>query len=150
MVEHRLEYYSDKPTKRSDAVKGYVTVKGESDCVPYDGENAGLFSKSGQYCFSLSDSTIQTKFSTSSESERVEWVEHIRAAIDGVRHLRLDSTGTEIDELVVADRATSKRVSAAREGIQAIIELPRKIGELQKKPIVGRFGMKAAKTRFFI
>jgi hypothetical protein len=151
LFEHRLDYYKDKPSSApgSDMVTGYLTVNNKSDCDSFDREGSGgFFSNSGQYCFKLSDGTVSVAFSASSDEERVQWVEATRAAIGGVRHTRPEgrAAGTEASE-GARPQAMSKRVSAAREGLQAIMELPRKVGELSKRPIKGKFGMKSAKKR---
>lgn len=147
LYEHRLDYYKDRPAKGNDTVMGYLTVKGQAECDPFDKEGNGFFSSSGQYCFKLSDGTVEVSFSAASDDERIDWVEYIRAAIDGVRHIRPEGS-TLSDQSTTEKAMMSKRVSAAREGMQAIIELPRKMGELSKKPIKGKFGMKTPKRRY--
>lgn len=146
LYENRLDYYKEKPTKGNDTALGFLTVKAESDCEPFEKEASGFFATSGVYCFKLSDGTVEVPFSAPSEDDRVNWVNNILDAIGGARHTRPEGAATPDSD---AGRFVSKRISAAREGMQAIMELPRKMGELSKKPIVGRFGLKTPKTRWF-
>ncbi len=107
--------------------------------------DGGIFSKT-KYCFELNDQTIVATFSASSESDRDEWVDVIREAIAGVRHPRPDDTNEDNETAV---KHVSRRVSAVSLGLTHITpELPRKVGELDKKPIVGRFGIKSPKKRY--
>ena len=147
LYEQRLDYYKDKPTRNNDTVLGYLTLKNDAECNPYDKEIASFFSSSSQYCFTVSDGTVEVSFSASSDNDRIDWVEHIRAAINGVRHIR-PITAASFEVATTEKPIISKRVSAAKEGMSTIVELPRKIGELQKKPIVGKYGFKSPKTRY--
>lgn len=124
---------------------GYLTVKSAAECEAYEKETTGFFS-TGNHCFKLNDGTVEVSFSAPSEDDRAVWVNSIIDAIDGVRHTRPD--GAAALDPSECRQTISKRISAAREGMQAIIELPRKVGELSKKPIVGRFGLKSPKTRY--
>lgn len=106
-----------------------------------------MFSKtSTKYCLQIHEcnSDIVATFSAS-ESERDDWVDYIREAIAGVKHARPEGG---LDQTEVVSQPQSRRFSAVSLGFTHVIpELPRKIGELQKKPLVGRFGVKSAKTR---
>ena len=124
---------------------GFITVNTASNCEPFDKEASSFFSSTGQYCFKLSDGTVEVTFAATGENDRVRWVAVIREAIDGAIHKRPDSSFRDNGEKT--ERPVSKRISAAREGLQAVIELPRKVGELSKKTIVGKFGIKTPKKR---
>lgn len=146
LYEHRLDYYKERPTKGNDTVLGFLTVKASAECDPFDKESSGgFFASSSVYGFKLSDGSLTVSFSASTEDDRAMWVNSIRDAIEGIRHMRPNGPRGEDER----SKTVSKRISAAREGMTAIMELPRKVGELSKKPIVGRFGLKSPKTRFF-
>ena len=159
LANNRLHYYSQKPSSSSGErsnPRGYVTVSKGGHCDTADEHNVKGVSLSGQgkNCFVVTEpigtksSSISVIFSAKSDTDRVDWLEKLVEAFEGIEHKF--PLGTETLPHLSPEPVTNVKINGgSNRGVEIQVEFPKLIGPLRKKAVGGTFGVKSVKKRWF-